>query len=492
MLPAQIMEGSLSNVIIQNSVGPPPVACANYNDLASRLNNALERAIRAHRETTGRTRNATFSGSAAVPGCEVGGEMDVNIKDETWDMNIQIVEVGIFKDGTVVGLGSSMEENAKKEVLLFTQPSASSEVGEPHCILRECPETIIQSPRSNYFLSTERLPGNEVQAGTAYTPHPVLIKQEEEIDSLKCISLSQLEKGQVKDLEADLIVAKLGTIPVAVSTPGDVVKQSKPVEQPEDPTGKNIPDTVFKEEPGKTEPLSLQEKLLRQATQPTLQAQPVTQEHNVKMRLQSSTPVLTQNYDVNKQAIIFQNPEPEGKQQRGGTVLRGQTGYKVYPTKDLLCHEMEKYLRPCSVRLEDVQRRLKLARLGNRNLRICFCTDCGKAFARKRHLRWHQRLSHTGEKPYSCSQCTRIFSLRKNLAKHKRFHTGEKPYSCNHCEKSFRCNAKLKTHMRFHTGEKPFGCGLCGKKYRVLKNFKSHVTTTHPHANPPPGQFLIL
>ncbi|KAJ8007632.1 hypothetical protein DPEC_G00096190 [Dallia pectoralis] len=179
-------------------------------------------------------------------------------------------------------------------------------------------------------------------------------------------------------------------------------------------------------------------------------------------------------------------PRDENRHSRGGLKLGGLAF--LTPNANVVCRELVKLLKPCSVRLEDLQHKQKVTGQGNRRLRVC--RDCNKIFNRKRKLRRHQRLIHTGEKPYSCSQCDRTFSLRTNLTKHLRVHSGEKPYGCTHCEKHFRSNRKLKIHIRFHTGEKPFGCSLCGKKYRVQKNVEIHMNNIHPLANLHPGQGL--
>ncbi|XP_042291776.1 gastrula zinc finger protein XlCGF57.1-like [Thunnus maccoyii] len=161
------------------------------------------------------------------------------------------------------------------------------------------------------------------------------------------------------------------------------------------------------------------------------------------------------------------------------------------------------------------------------------CSECGKAFGRKTHLREHLRC-HTGEKPFSCSICKKSFSWRRQLLRHMRIHTGEKRLNCSVCDKMFSwhyqlkihhcvgessqlhqsqtqpqsglnsikstevpvidtgCNTKktfpcsrcdkvfgykdsLLRHMRCHTGEKPFCCPVCGKRFREKGNMGQHM-----------------
>ncbi|NXF91174.1 ZNF22 protein, partial [Eubucco bourcierii] len=54
------------------------------------------------------------------------------------------------------------------------------------------------------------------------------------------------------------------------------------------------------------------------------------------------------------------------------------------------------------------------------------------------------------------------FTTSSNFIQHRLLHTGEKPYTCSECGKSFTHSFTLTQHRHVHTGEKPYTCSECG------------------------------
>ena len=52
-------------------------------------------------------------------------------------------------------------------------------------------------------------------------------------------------------------------------------------------------------------------------------------------------------------------------------------------------------------------------------------------------------------------------------------------FTCNECSKFVRHRSAFERHMLTHSKERPFACTFCTKRYRRLDHLKNHIKTFH-------------
>lgn len=112
------------------------------------------------------------------------------------------------------------------------------------------------------------------------------------------------------------------------------------------------------------------------------------------------------------------------------------------------------------------------------------CEHCGKEFYAKSNIIVHLRI-HTGEKPHACPFCEEKFAQASSLIRHKRCHTGEKPFKCQICAKAFRDRSLLNKHQSVHSEARDFVCHICSKALKTREALRAHIDR---HNNP--GKYI--
>ncbi|RNA30737.1 zinc finger protein 541-like [Brachionus plicatilis] len=81
----------------------------------------------------------------------------------------------------------------------------------------------------------------------------------------------------------------------------------------------------------------------------------------------------------------------------------------------------------------------------------------------------------------TCPDCSKIFTNKSALAKHRLIHSNERKYSCHLCDKSFKRQDHLNGHLLTHQDKKPFVCKApgCDKSYCDSRSLKRHVESQH-------------
>ncbi|CEL56273.1 Transcription factor IIIA OS=Schizosaccharomyces pombe (strain 972 / ATCC 24843) GN=sfc2 PE=2 SV=1 [Rhizoctonia solani AG-1 IB] len=149
---------------------------------------------------------------------------------------------------------------------------------------------------------------------------------------------------------------------------------------------------------------------------------------------------------------------------------------------------------------------------------VCSHVGCERSYRKPSRLQEHER-SHTGERPFACSECGKSYLRESHLRAHARSHlpSSARPFVCSHelatvntqplrqgliptqretpeasavtvqsqvCGQRFWTSQHLRAHeLAIHHGEKPYKCTLCPLAFAKHGALRLHTAETHS----PPG-----
>ena len=143
-------------------------------------------------------------------------------------------------------------------------------------------------------------------------------------------------------------------------------------------------------------------------------------------------------------------------------INKDHTDYK--PWRCHLCDERTAFVKTLYRHLKQVHQ-----------VNECPCPKCGKTYSRAQSMLFHI-TKHEEEDQLellSCGECGLKFKKKSKLEQHveRQHNTG---LQCETCSRQFSDPANLEEHMRTHTGERPYQCTECGLTFSFQSSFVAH------------------
>ena len=102
------------------------------------------------------------------------------------------------------------------------------------------------------------------------------------------------------------------------------------------------------------------------------------------------------------------------------------------------------------------------------------------AMKRQRNDDTHLEPKPIKKNKFLCSHCNLSCTSRCQKVTHERTHTGEKPFPCTQCPMAFvRTYALKQHHIKVHTIQRQFQCTQCSSSYGREGDLTNHITKIH-------------
>ena len=117
------------------------------------------------------------------------------------------------------------------------------------------------------------------------------------------------------------------------------------------------------------------------------------------------------------------------------------------------------------------------------------CEFCQKKFHSNSLYNKHMKTKRKEVKDHHCPSCDYKATTKSYLKAHMRVHESPR-FSCSHCGKTFRQATALKSHVMTHTGQRPYGCDECSFRCIQPGDLRKHFLNQHGKVIVKPSHYM--